>query len=228
MRIGALPQIKRLYEYIEESYFDYLKNLHDLVILMDEWHHYRADAGIKVLNELDTLLVLELISTPQVETSKGAVKFRNAVYEYSLAQAIGNFVKIPWVVTKRGFCAKTADQFAVDEIKLTDGIVIHRNTKADLETSARNEGVRIVKPFVLVVCKDTVHVVEVMDYIKSVDFLMVITRIKLSKFTRHRREARRTKISACFGDWRTRIIKSKSWCMSICSKMGGMLPTFTR
>ena len=41
----GLPRIKRLSEYLGESYFDYLKNLPDLVLLMDESHHYRASAS---------------------------------------------------------------------------------------------------------------------------------------------------------------------------------------
>jgi len=36
VRGGRSPRIKRLSEYIGESYFDYLANLPDLVLLMDE------------------------------------------------------------------------------------------------------------------------------------------------------------------------------------------------
>ena len=44
MRGGELPRIKRLVEYLGESYFNYLSNLDDLVLLMDESHHYyKAD-----------------------------------------------------------------------------------------------------------------------------------------------------------------------------------------
>ena len=38
--------IKRLSEYIGQSYFDYLAGLPDLVWLMDESHRYRASAGV--------------------------------------------------------------------------------------------------------------------------------------------------------------------------------------
>jgi len=41
-RRGAEPRIKRLSEYLGDSYFNYLSNLDDLVLLMDESHHYRA------------------------------------------------------------------------------------------------------------------------------------------------------------------------------------------
>lgn len=67
MRGGKLPQIKRLSEYLGESYFEHLAVLDDLVVLMDESHHYRADRGMAVINELDPVLGLEVTATPQVE-----------------------------------------------------------------------------------------------------------------------------------------------------------------
>lgn len=168
-----LSRIKKVNENLGEDYkgyFGYLSKLPDLVMMMDESHHYRADAGFKALNELSPLLGLEFTATPQVESSKGAVKFRNVVYEYSLARAIGNFVKTPWVATKKNFSAKAADEDAIDKIKLIDGLTIHRNTQTELQAYAENEGVRVVKPFVLVVCKDTNHAGYIMDYIKSAEF----------------------------------------------------------
>src|SRR5208283_3625329 len=42
VRGGKSPRIKRLSEYIGQSYFDYLAGLPDLVMLMDESHRYRA------------------------------------------------------------------------------------------------------------------------------------------------------------------------------------------
>jgi type III restriction enzyme len=47
-----VARIKRLSEYIGESYFDYLAGLPDLVLLMDESHRYRASAGVRAINEL--------------------------------------------------------------------------------------------------------------------------------------------------------------------------------
>ncbi len=64
VRGGKAPRIKRLSEYIGESYFDYLANLNDLVLLMDESHRYRASAGIRAINELKPVLGLELTATP--------------------------------------------------------------------------------------------------------------------------------------------------------------------
>src|SRR5260370_40689850 len=87
-RSGKSPRIKRLSEYIGESYFDYLAALKDLVLIMDESHRYRASAGVRAINELKTILGLELTATPFVETSKGLMAFKNVVYDYPLAQAM--------------------------------------------------------------------------------------------------------------------------------------------
>ena len=76
VRGGAEPLIKRLNEVIGDSYFNYLRGLHDLLMLMDESHHYRADAGFRVLNELEPFLGLELTATPQVESGKKPIKFK--------------------------------------------------------------------------------------------------------------------------------------------------------
>ena len=58
VRGGKSPKIKRLSEYIGESYFDYLAELPDLVLLMDESHRYRASAGVRAINELKPILGL--------------------------------------------------------------------------------------------------------------------------------------------------------------------------
>src|SRR5439155_20717762 len=81
------PRIKRLSEYIGESYFDYLAGLNDLVLLMDESHRYRASAGVRAINELKPVLGLELSATPFVETSRGPVPFKNVIYDYPLGKA---------------------------------------------------------------------------------------------------------------------------------------------
>src|SRR6266436_7109610 len=81
VRGGRSPRIKRLSEYIGESYFDYLAGLKDLVLIMDESHRYRASAGVRAINELKPVLGLELTATPLVETSRGEVQFKNVIYD---------------------------------------------------------------------------------------------------------------------------------------------------
>lgn len=165
------PRIKRLSEYLGKSYFEYLLNLDDLVLLMDESHHYRADRGLAALNELKPILGLEVTATPQIERRGKSIKFKNVVYEYSLAKAINDgFVKIPAVATRKDFNPDLFNAEELDKIKLEDGIRIHEETKVELEMYSRNKGVNYVKPFVLVVAKDTIHASEIMSTIKSDDF----------------------------------------------------------
>src|SRR5688572_14914845 len=82
VRGGRSPRIKRLSEYIGQSYFDYLASLPDLVLLMDESHRYRASAGVRAINELKPVLGLELTATPFTESARGQVPFNNVVYHY--------------------------------------------------------------------------------------------------------------------------------------------------
>lgn len=171
MRGGKLPHIKRFKEYLGESYFQYLAGLEDLVLLMDESHHYRADRGMQVINELSPIIGLELTATPQVERGNQPIPFKNVVYEYSLAKAIKDgFVKEPAVATRRDFDPDQFKATELDTIKLQDGIRIHEVTKAELEIFSRNNKVNLVKPFVLVVARDTEHAKDLMDIISSKDF----------------------------------------------------------
>ena len=170
-REGNIPRIKRLSEYIGESYFNYLSNLNDLVLLMDESHHYRADRGMGVINELNPILGLELTATPQVERGQRTIKFKNVVYEYSLAKAIPDgFVKEPAVATRKDFDPSHYTDEELDRIKLEDGIRIHEDTKVALDIYARDNKTQQVKPFVLVVAKDTSHAGKLKELIVSKAF----------------------------------------------------------
>ncbi|MGA3286390.1 MAG: DEAD/DEAH box helicase family protein [Bacteroidota bacterium] len=170
-RGGKLPRIKRLVEYLGESYFNYLSNLDDLVLLMDESHHYRAERGMDVINELNPILGLELTATPKVERGGNPINFKNVVYEYSLAKAIRDgFVKEPAVATRKDFDPTQYKAEELDRIKLEDGIRIHEDTKVALDIYSRDNKIRQVKPFVLVVAKDTDHAGKLMELIKSSSF----------------------------------------------------------
>src|SRR3990172_3446677 len=171
VRGGKSPRIKRLSEYIGESYFEYLAGLDDLVLLMDESHRYRASAGIRAINELKPVLGLELTATPIVETAKGAVQFKNVIFDYPLAKAMQDgFVKEPAVVTQKNFDPKQFSAEQIEQIKLEDGIRLHENTKVELETYARQTEQRIVKPFMLIIARDTTHASQLIEYIKSDKF----------------------------------------------------------
>ena len=171
VRGGKSPKIKRLSEYIGESYFEYLAALPDLVLIMDESHRYRASSGVRAINELKPLLGLELTATPFTESSKGAVAFKNVIFDYPLGKAMEDgFVKQPAVVTRKDFDPKGMTTEAIERLKLEDGVRMHEQTKVLLETYAREADVKIVKPFVLIISRDTTHAKQLLDLIQSEEF----------------------------------------------------------
>jgi len=167
---SSTAKVRRLQEYIGESYFDYLAALPDLVVLMDEAHRYYASAGAKAINDLKPVLGIELTATPKTVGAKPR-PFANIVYHYPLSSALNDgYVKIPAVATRKDF---RADQYSADElekIKLEDGIHHHEYVKVELETYARSHAVKAVKPFMLVVAQDTSHASAIKAYIESCDF----------------------------------------------------------
>ena len=158
VRGGKEPRIKRMREVLGDSYFNHLANLPNLVLLMDESHRYRASAGVRAINELRPLFGLEVTATPFVESSKGPVPFKNVVMDYPLARAMEDgFVKEPAAVTQRNFKASEHTPEEVEKTKLEDGVRLHETTKVELLTYARENGVKTVKPFMLVIARDTTH-----------------------------------------------------------------------
>jgi type III restriction enzyme len=133
------PRIKRLSEYLGQSYWEYLSNLNDLVILMDEAHRYHADKSKISINELQPILGIELTATPIDEKQN---QFRNVVYEYSLAQALtdGLYVKNPTIAKRRDFNTAGRSIEEIEKIKLEDAVSIHEDTKQELKLYALNTG----------------------------------------------------------------------------------------
>ena len=171
VRGGKEPRIKRMREVLGDSYFNHLANLPDLVLLMDESHRYRASAGVRSINELKPLFGLEVTATPFVESAKGPVPFRNVVMDYPLARAMEDgFVKEPAAVTQRNFNAKAHTPDEIEQIKLEDGVRLHESTKAELLTYARENNVKVVKPFMLVIARDTTHASQLKALIESPAF----------------------------------------------------------
>jgi type III restriction enzyme len=167
--VSLAPRIKRLSEYLGQSYWQYLSGLTDLVILMDEAHRYHADASKSAINELKPVLGIELTATPFDEKGK---PFKNVIYEYSLAKALsdGKYVKNPAIATRKNFSRGSMPDNEVQNIKLEDAVSIHEDTKAALDIYARNNNVKQVKPFIFVVCKDINHAKDVYEFINSKQF----------------------------------------------------------
>src|SRR5690606_10224078 len=135
VRGGKEPRIKRMREVLGDSYFNYLANLPDLVLLMDESHRYRAQAGMRAINELKPLLGLELTATPFVESSRGPVPFKNVGMDYPLARAMEvRFVKERAFVTQRNSKANDHSPEQDEKATFEDGGRLHETTKSQLLT----------------------------------------------------------------------------------------------
>lgn len=168
VRGGRAPRIRTFREEIGESYFAYLASLPDLVLLMDESHRYRATAGMRAINDLNPILGLELTATPFTESARGPVAFRNVIFDYPLARAMEDqFVKEPAVVTRKDFNPAGKSPEVIQTLTLEDSIRLHESVKVELETYARENGERIVKPFVLVIARDTTHAGELLKLVQS-------------------------------------------------------------
>jgi type III restriction enzyme len=171
VRGGKEPKIKRFQEVLGDGYFQYLATLPDLVLLMDESHRYRASAGVRAINELSPALGLELTATPFVETTRGPVAFKNILVDYPLGKAMEDgFVKEPAVVTRKDFNARGLKDEEIEEIKLTDGIHLHELVKVELQTYHQETGEALVKPFMLVIARDTTHASALRELIASDKF----------------------------------------------------------
>lgn len=170
-RAGATPNFKKMNEYLGQPYFDYLRSKEDLVILMDESHRYRGDAGVRAIEELQPVLGLELTATPQTQRGAQAIPFKNVIYSYPLASALADgFVKKPAVATRENFRAENYSPEELEDVKLKDGIALHENTRVELEAYAAENRVRLVKPFMLVVARQTEHANDLVRKLESEAF----------------------------------------------------------
>ena len=138
---------------------------------MDESHHYRAKAGADAINKLNPVLGLELTATPQIEQGSKSVLFRNVVYEYPLSKAIRDgYTRTPYAMTRRDIKSYNLDADELDKTMINDGVNYHENMVVELKAYSINYNQRLVKPFMLIVCKDTKHAEKTLDYIKSLEF----------------------------------------------------------
>lgn len=88
-----------------------------------------------------------MTATPFVETSRGAIPFKNVVYDYPLGKAMADgFVKEPAVVTRKDFNPAGMSPEEIERLKLEDGMRLHESVKVELETYARESDNPIVKP----------------------------------------------------------------------------------
>ena len=163
--------MKKVNEIIGDSFYQYLSALPDLVLIMDESHHYRAERGAAALNELHPLLGLELTATPLVAKGSKQIPFKNVVYEYPLSKAIEDgYTRTPFAVTRSDIDFYNFGDEQLDKMMLIDGIACHENIKRKLQVYAANNCKPVVKPFMLIVCKDTDHAKWVDSFVRSDEF----------------------------------------------------------
>lgn len=161
-------KLKNFSEYIGESYFQYLQNLKDLVVLMDESHRYRATSSMDAINDLKPLLGLEFTATPFIQKGTKKQDFWNILYHYNLANAIRDgFVKVPWVATRENTDTSHMTKEQIDFLKITDGIAVHERTKTELRLYADNNNKPYVKPFLMISAENQSHADQIEQLIKT-------------------------------------------------------------
>lgn len=164
------PKMKQLQETIGESYYQYLSELNDLVLLMDEAHRYRASAGARAIDGLKPILGLELTATPKT-VGVNSREFKNVIYSYDLGQAMADgFVKEPAVATRKDFDPSSVSPERLEQIKLEDAVHYHDHVAVELDRYHRVSGRALVRPFILVVAQDTDHARRLHAFIESDDF----------------------------------------------------------
>ena len=171
--------ITKAWETAGESYFDYLKGHDDLVVMLDEAHHYHADAALGALDVLDPLFGLEMTATPYLGTQGSGknirqIRMKNVLYAYNLGDAIrGKLVKDPWVGTEddSGFSRFDSDSIETDARKLQLAVFFHERAKNALKEYALENKKQVVKPVLLVVAKDTTHAAKLRALLDSENFM---------------------------------------------------------
>jgi type III restriction enzyme len=149
-------------ETLGASFADVLAQFDDLVICMDEAHHYYAPASMKAINYLKPILGLEFTATPKSPS--------NIIYSYDVARgAAEGYLKIPVVMGRSNIAGYSQDD--IEEMKIRDGLTLHEHRKSVLREYCANNDLDYVKPIVLIACKDTDHAKKIRALIDSDDFM---------------------------------------------------------
>lgn len=162
---SKVARVRRVSELLGDSYFNMLANTKDLVVIMDEAHHYRASASNAAIADLKPVLGLELTATPDKNT-------HNILYSYGLPQAMRDgFVKVPAVAYRSNLDLTNFSSDELDHMKLKEADLIHSNKKLALKDYEFNHGIKQnVKPFIFVISRDIAHAKQIEAYTQSSDF----------------------------------------------------------
>lgn len=148
----------KIREELGDAFSTILQEMDDLVVLMDESHRYRGKASLEAINHLKPVIGLEYTATPLKQQ-------KNVVYSFTLAQAMGRYVKTPTVVTRTNLTTSDAEE--IGRLKLIDGLTLHEIKKGRLREYCEANNLPLVKPFVLISTKDTKHASEVRELVES-------------------------------------------------------------
>lgn len=147
-------------EILGSSFADILAKFDDLVFMMDEAHRYYAPASMDAINALRPILGLEFTATPK--------KRHNIIYSYGLNEGAGKFLKIPVVLGRTNMGGYSEDD--IEQMKIIDGLTLHENRKKSLKRYCSDNNLPLVKPIVLIACKDTEHAKKIHELIESNSF----------------------------------------------------------
>jgi type III restriction enzyme len=121
------------------------------------------------------------------------------------------FVKEPAVVTRKNFNPAGMSAEEIERLKLEDGVRLHESVKVELETYARESEKPIVKPFLLVIARDTTHAGQLSELIKSDNFFEGRYRDKVIQVDSSKTGAEEEEmISAACSRWSTPTSRRRS------------------
>lgn len=151
----------RFRETLGASFGDIIARLPDLVLLMDESHHYRAEITKVAISDLKPILGFEFTATPEYQ--------KNIIYSYSLGEAVSDYIvkRLEAIIRKddRSYNEE------LDDLKLIEGLKIHEKTKVWVDEFCKNYGIEPIKPMAFVSTKNIKHGEEIQKKLESDDFM---------------------------------------------------------
>lgn len=168
-------QVKKINEFLGGSFYEYISNLPDLVVLMDESHKYKTPISIDAINGLKPILGLEYTATPfkKINENEKSGKFGNILCEYPLGAALAAdspVLKRPQLLFRRDFDYDSLPKKDLYNVLISDGVDNHERIKAQLEAYFANENVNPEKrflPIVLIVCENIHHAIQLEKFLKT-------------------------------------------------------------
>ena len=125
---------------------------------MDESHRYRATAGVRAINELKPILGLELTATPSGRDGRrGRCRSRTSIYSYPLARGDGGRLRQgagrrhPRELRRQATTPKTSSSGS----SWKTASASTRTPRSSWRPTPARTAQPIVKPFMLVIARDT-------------------------------------------------------------------------